>query len=295
MLRMWFFAVVIVFLTSMLFAGDAVDVAFLSTYARAEAIGSAVVAQSLGLGATYINPAQIVVSRNAEMVSSTGKMFDDYTRLSLGFSKKLNEQLTIGCMYTGMEMNGIPRVEKTGDRPDVLYETADKRMVFMGIAGYQLWEQLVLGATLKYYQQEIFEERATALSLDIGTRYKILKTLFFGATIRNLTQPAVAWSTGHSDTLSREYVYGFSWETRLWLWRTIWNADTVHSPVLRPYTNLGLEFWLADELLALRVGRNNGVFNAGAGLTIYNCTVDYVYSDHDDLGVSHRVSLGAFW
>lgn len=295
---MWrqFFTILLVLISpTILFAGEAVDTAFLSTSARAEAIGSAVVAQALGLGAAYINPAQIVSSHNAELIFSTGKIFEDYTRLSVGFSQKYTEKLTIGCLYTGMEMNGIPRVEKTGERPDVLYETVARRMVFMSIFGYQVFDQLIIGGTLKYYQHELFEERATALSLDLGSRYRVLDNLFLGATVRNVTQPALAWSTGHSDTLSREYVYGVSWATRLWWWSTVWNADTVYSPVLRPYTNLGLEFWLADELLALRVGRNNDVLQAGAGLTIYNCALDYVYSDQEDLGVSHRLSLGAFW
>jgi hypothetical protein len=272
---------------------DAIDYAVLSVHSRAESLGHAVVARANGIGGVYFNPAQLAISRNIEFTSSTGKIFEDYTRMSVGLNKRLDDMRTyVGVAYTGAEISEIPSIEKVGDRPQIMYQTKDVRSVYMTAAAYQLDERTVVGTTLKYYNHQLFTESATALAFDSGATYRLTPWCTLGGALRNWNNPKMSWSTGHSDSLERETQIGVAFEQAMFF-RTILSIDRIDRS-LHPVTAVGLETWLLDNVLAIRCGKQD-YWNIGCGLTVDSLTIDYAYMDHEDLGTSHRISMGAVW
>jgi hypothetical protein len=48
-------------------------------------------------------------------------------------------------------------------------------------------------------------------------------------------------------------------------------------------------------VLALRGGLLGDNITAGAGISISSVTLDYAFQPHEELGNTHRVSLGLSW
>lgn len=287
---------IFILLSTQSIAADALDYSILSLHSRAEALGNAAVAHNLGQGSVFINPANIITDKQLEIISSTGKMFEDYTKYSIGFARQLLDKKTfIGINYTGAEIDGLKRVEKIDDRPEVLYESSDSRSVFIATMAHRFNKKLNFGMNLKFYRHQMFEQSASAMSIDLGGQYQIIKNLKAGGCYRNITGSKLSWTTGHDDDLEKEMQLGLSLKGKLIFWDTYFNIDNVYNRHNETIKNYGAEIWLLKEVLALRAGKNDDQVKFGLGLNVNDMFVDYVYSDHQDLAESHKISLGAYF
>lgn len=285
--------ILIIFMSvSMLFSAEVFDFGSLTLQSRAMALGNSGSAGEEGLGAVFINPAALVSSKELEIVSSTGRFFEDYTAFTLGLAKKLDDQkISVGLIYSGAEIGGVQRVEKIDERPQVLYETSDSRSVIITTVGYRFDEKLIFGANFKYYNHQVFEAAGHGLGIDLGGRYQLFQDLALGAGVRNINRGQIIWNTGVHDELEQEYQVGLTYKFKLIFWALLLNCDQVYPVNYPSYTNYGAELWLVENMLALRGGKNDDLLNLGLGVTFSNFTVDYVYADHEDLETLHKISL----
>ena len=269
---------------------EALDYAALALPARLESLGQSAAARDNGLGGAYLNPATLSSVRHQEVLVSTGKIFEDYTRYSLGLARRLDGTQTIwGLSLAAAEITGLRRIENSGGRPQVLGEETSRRAVII-FSLVNCWsENFSLGANLKYYQHELFSAKAAAVGLDAGLKYEILDGLDLGVSGRNLTETNLSWSTGLNEILRREFQAGLAYE--LPFWPVILSLDKIYSGQ-NADTNYGAELWLWPEILALRAGLSAEILNLGLGLSLYGFSLDYAYADQEDLGVSHKISLG---
>jgi hypothetical protein len=269
---------------------EALDYAALALPARLESLGQSAAARDNGLGGAYLNPATLGSVRSQEILFSTGKIFEDYTRYSLGLARRLDNARTVwGLSLAAAEITGLRRIENVGGRPQVLDEETSRRMVIIFSLADCPSENFSWGLNLKYYQHELFSDKAVAAALDAGLRYKILTGLALGVSGRNLNEADLTWSTGTNEVLRREFQAGLAYETPFW--PVILSLDKIYSGQ-NVYTNYGAEFWLWPEILALRAGLSAEILNLGLGFSLYGFSLDYAYADQEDLGVSHKISLG---
>jgi len=274
------------------FCAETVDDAHFSINARTLAMGGASAGQRQGMGSAYINPANIITTANMEFGYSTGKVFDDYLNYSVGFVKNLDSIIFLGFNFSGAEIDGISRVEKIGDRPEVLYETSNKRSVMMLTLALLPTDFISIGVNFKTYNQNLFNESATGMSIDLGANTQLMSGLNLGLTMRNFGGSKLVWSTGAEDELQKENQIGLSYEVKMFIFQTIINADKViddNGSELESLT--GIEIWLLKNILAVRAGSRDYQRSLGVGLQIDYMILDYVYLDHEDLGLTHQMGV----
>jgi hypothetical protein len=284
--KIFFLFVIVVNLS----CAEALDYAALVLPARIESLGQSAAARSNGLGGAYLNPATLINVSNQEILFSTGKIFEDYTRHSFGLARRLDEvRMVWGLSLAAAEITGLKRIENVGGRPQVLAEETSRRTALIFTLANYLTENFSWGLNLKYYWQELFSAKATAAALDAGLKCKILTGLDLGVNGRNLNEAALVWSTGVNEILRREFQVGLAYTASFW--PVILSLDKIYSGQ-NEQTNYGAEFWLWPDVLALRAGLSAEILNLGLGFGLYGFGLDYAYADQEDLGVSHKVSLG---
>jgi len=71
-------------------------------------------------------------------------------------------------------------------------------------------------------------------------------------------------------------------------------AEVIHAGVLSVDPHVGAEY-VISEVLALRAGMLGENITAGAGISVSSVHLDYAFQAHEELGNTHRVSLGLSW
>jgi len=160
--------------------------------AKAVAIGSAVTTETGDVNQIFWNPAGISLDRGETQVTfSYNNWLADLSHNSFGVAHCFGN---IGTFAIGGMMSGVSDIDADRDYVDGLdidYTTSatfDYNSMFIAIAyAKQFTDKLSLGATGKYYREEIDVESASSFAFDFGAIYKIgYRDLTLGARIQNL-------------------------------------------------------------------------------------------------------------
>jgi hypothetical protein len=191
-----------------------------------------------------------------------------------------------------------------GGRPWVR-EHADAADWILGLAwGRSLRPNLDGGVGLKLIHRDLVSVRANGLGLDAGLRWRPLPRWQAGLMLRDAAGTLLFWSDGQQDWIPPEWSLGLAWEppwprgiASLQLELDLKGELEGRVPDSagrwrRAWLQGGLE-WRLLERLALRAGRGEGDWTAGAGLLFARFAVDYAWRPHPELGDSHLVSLAA--
>lgn len=278
----------------------------------------------------YWNPAGLTGVNSISIIASYTDWFVDLKHQYFGIVLPINEDHKIGVsamiLTMGeMEITTELQPKGTGD----FFDASD---VMVGLTySARLVDFFTLGITAKYITQNIYNETASALAVDIGTTlntgYKGLKVGMaltnFGTTMtlagRDLQKsydplPNNATNVGIASNLKTE-----AWELPLNFrvgvgWHLMGKGDVLvydqtHSIIFGIDANhpndgpenasVGIEYkW--QNLIALRSGYyfNDDVKNLALGFGInweapqsFAVGVDYAFADLDRLGAVHSISL----
>lgn len=211
----------------------------------------------------------------------------------------------------GTEGNGQwdPGEEIIYDQGRITYESA------VDWALYLSWSRSVspvlsVGASAKVIRRGLMGSSAFGLGLDLGARYQPTEALSFGLNLQDISGTHLFWDGGYSESVLPTVKLGMAVRWPLSRFATVatlaadgdfrfegreYSAQYSFSGVSLD-THLGAEFLIKD-LVALRIGSNEGNMTAGLGLRFslksYPVNLDYAYLGHQDLDATHRVSLGA--
>lgn len=160
--------------------------------AKAVAIGSAVTTETGDVNQLFWNPAGISLDRGkTEVTFSYNNWLVDLNHNAFAVAHCFGN---IGTFALGGLMSGVGDIEADRDYVeglDIDYSggaTFDYNSMFIALAyAKQFTDKLSLGATAKYYREEIDVESADAIAFDFGAIYKIgYRDLTIGARIQNL-------------------------------------------------------------------------------------------------------------
>lgn len=180
------------------------------------------------------------------------------------------------------------------DRENAIYFSFSKQLDFeinLGWMYHKFRVQLPFGASIKSIHQKIGHSSASGIGLDLGMLVKIpmddffqkkkLGSLQIGIAAYDVMQTQLSWNTRHSDkltftqTMAFSYSYPFHKDHCLLLGSDLKNA-------------WGVE-WTGWKKVSLRGSYQSGELFTGAGFSLKQIQVDYLFQSHD-LGNSHRVS-----
>ena len=163
---------------------------------------------------------------------------------------------------------------------------------------------LSYGTNVKFIHKGVGDNSAWGIGFDVGILWNPVGRLKTGINVQDITTTLLAWDTGKKELISPTmktgvaYPFTFSFLTSQLLlaadadirfegrdFSSQWNAGTMSLDF-----HLGVEL-LLKNVIALRLGSDMGNLAAGAGLRLPKLDFDYAFLSHDDLGVTHRVSL----
>ncbi|MBU0507385.1 PorV/PorQ family protein [bacterium] len=285
--------------------------------ARALAMGGASVASPTPSSAGYYNPSGLVGIERRHVEFMHASQFDNlYTYDYLSFAQPMEGGLAgaLTVLYTRVGDIPITRLAdpsaplSDANRVIVEKKTGDHELALMAAAARQLSGGWRVGANAKLLFKTVADESAYGLGLDLGIGRSLGKRFEVGLAARDLTTSILAWSTGRTEAILPSFVVGGAWSCALSSlnadvtiaadvdahFESRGEAESVEAGPLSAEPRVGLEYLIA-RTVALRGGMNGDSPAFGAGLNFAWIHVNAAFQDHEDLGFTHRVSLGVTW
>ena len=145
---------------------------------RAQALGGAFTATADDATALYWNPAGLAGMRTGELVSAHSEWLGDVSHDYLGVAIPALG----GVVGASVTLLGVPdMVVRTELNQQGTGETFDAADLAIGLSyGRQISDRFSIGGTAKYIDQRIWHSSASAIAVDLGTRFR---TDFFGGLV----------------------------------------------------------------------------------------------------------------
>jgi hypothetical protein len=295
--------------------------------ARIAAMGNAGVSSTTGLEGVYYNPAAIASLGGSQVVFSHTSWFagisHDWAAAGFAMGSLGNAYASVTALGSGdMEVRTVDEPLGTGER----FSVHDLALA----AGYgkRFSTRFSAGVQVNYIQETIWHSSASALTLNVGTLYRVSeKGLRIGSSLSNFgtraayggrdlrfTYDNVPGTNGDNSTLpatrfTDAYAVPVTFRVGLALpfefsgdQRLLLEADACHPNDNSESMSLGAEYVLNDQV-ALRGGWQSlflqdsevgATLGAGihARVDTYDYRVDYAWADEGRLGSAHRITLG---
>ncbi len=293
------------------YAGEFLD---LGAGARSLAMGGASTASPSAGTAGYYNPAGLsgLEKRSVEFMhaSQFDNLFSyDYLSFATPMQNGMSGALTI--LYARVSDIPLTRLAdptqplSDGNRVEVDGQTGDNEWAVMASGGRTLGRSWDAGATAKLLTKSVAGEAAVGLGFDVGVQRAIGNRAEIGAAVRDVTTSTLAWSTGRTESILPTVSLGGRWSAPLHAmnaeitlaadadtrFESRGEAEVISAGPLSIEPRLGAEY-LISHTVALRAGLRGERFTAGAGLLFGSLAVHAALEDHEDLGLTHRVSVG---
>jgi len=181
------------------------------------------------------------------------------------------------------------------DENNVGYNSADPVKIFSQfddsesayfVSYAKTFDNLHLGANLKYMTHKLYNAKADGVSMDLGLLYDYSEKITFGLALRDISGE-MKWNTPAKtkDTLPLTTTFGVAYKMASdWLVAMDYNKIQNMSEELF----FGTEKWL-NETFAVRAGSYDGDLSAGFSYVNSEWIFEYGYQEQD-LGDIHRFS-----
>ena len=291
--------------------------------AKAAALGGAFVGLSDDASSVFWNPSGIAKIKSNAVQFSYMRWFEmfDFNAVSAAFNFE-----DIGVIAASLIVFSMDRLEITTEsEPNGTGRFFDAQDLALGLTySRYLTDKFIVGLTVKYVNQTIWNETAEGIAFDIGTQYSLdfqnftiaMSMKNFGPDLQfdgedlnviydkssNLPQnrltPARLAADAYPLPLSFQVGIGIDvYQADFMKIRA--GLDAVHPNDNHERINFGTEFAFFDRLF-LRGGYKfnyddeDYTFGAGANLPFSGMKIsfDYAYSVYDILPSVHRISLG---
>jgi len=299
--------------------------------AAAVGMGTAFVSNASDASALYWNPAGAARFEKSEVLANHMSWIADTRFDFAALVLPLGEAGTVGVSFTSLGMEDMK--VRTVDLPEGTGEYFSANDIAVGISyARKLSDRFSVGATVKYIQQSIWHETASAFALDIGTMFRtdLLGGMVIGASLSNFGTSLKldgrdtrqfgrvdATILGSNDRIPSTIEMD-SWDLPLLfqigvsfnpvkedVYRWTVAVDALHPNDNDESVNIGTEL-AYSEALFLRAGYSSiflpwaeGGLSLGFGVTsalLFSSTtdvqLDYAYRDMGRLGGVNMISLG---
>jgi len=274
--------------------------------ARAAGMGNAFVAVSNDASASYWNAAGLSLLGRSEALLMHAERFAGLVNYNLvSYARPLQQEAGLGVLVFRLGIDGIKYTEledpgeplSAANRPRVKRTASSADYVVYLAYGRRLRERLSLGGSAKLIRRKIGDNTAFGYGVDVGLLY-LLGPVSVGLNLRNLTSSPVHWDTGTMDRIlpSVDFAVAYTQPIAILGSKLTGTIGTYQDKDFSGLNgadalNLGLECKHSDAL-AVRIGSTLGKLTAGLGLRFYDrAGVDYAFSQHRQLGNSHRLSV----
>ena len=274
--------------------------------AKVVGMGEAYTALADDVNSIYWNPAGLGLVTDKEVTLSYLKYVVDVNSGYIGYSLPIKGGgLGFGIIY--LDYGKIK--ETTEDKPtgEGLSYYRPSNIAVIAAYGHKINNKFNLGMSIKGIYEKIQDCTANGVAIDMGTLYKppIIKDLTLAFTVKNLgLQTKAHIEEKHDLPLVFDLGLGYGMD----FCPLKWGID-LYKPQDGDFSvNIGWEYYWRN-LISLRMGyRSRGEdlktdsskdnltgFCIGLGLNMKMYQLDYAFVPFNELGDTHRISLGMKW
>lgn len=151
-------------------------------------------------------------------------------------------------------------------------------------------DELMVGVSLDWYHLSIRDYGSAAtIGADVGLVATLTEQIHWGFSARNVNAPAIG---GEDERLPRVFSTGFTYQPAAEVTIAL---DLVKDILYPTELHIGTEYSIL-ELLDVRCGTSSdpSTYSAGVGVRYSFFRLDYAFSNHEDLGMTHQCALSIF-
>ena len=265
--------------------------------ARPSGMGEVFAGVADDVNAVYWNPAGLAVLKRPELSMTHAVWLENITYSNIAYSQPALGG-SVGAAFNILNTGDIQKADNTGLRLAEDYTMSD----MMGLVSYaRNWENLALGANLKYISSQLEDESAHSYAADIGALYSGFrpwdKKLRLGVSVQNMgTKARYVTEENPLPVIIRA---GGS----LALVKGLLVASDLNYVEKTINIHAGAEYarTCGAFILAARAGYKNDTvkelgalsgLTAGAGVKWNDYRLDYAWNSFTDLGITHRITFG---
>ncbi|MBT6121055.1 hypothetical protein HOH45_06290 [bacterium] len=257
------------------------------------ALGNALTAEK-SLDAIFKNPSAPKTGDSPIFQTNVSSYYDsDIQILSFLYSTKLAEGVIFSIGIPVKKISGIRQTVELNGRAHEVGSFQDFHILGLSALTYSM-ETLSFGISAYVNHQTIGDYSANSFGFDVGFQAEI-NNLLVGASLQNLNKPSVEWSTGKSEEVSPIINGGLNIECSekiSVLFDGELEVDTVKSQNLT--FNSAVSYSLSPEMeatIGIRHLFSNRNFRFGLSTNFTPITLSYAFSNHESLGVIHKLGV----
>ncbi len=255
--------------------------------AKSMGMGRAFVAISDDASSIYWNPAGLQNLSQQEITALRCFLFEETSYNFIGFVYPTLRWGNFGLGGIWISTGGIPH---TTDSPQILDYWENVQGEYLFSWGVSLPLSFKGGLSFKYLNHRLGPYSVSGFSFDLGFLRSLRERLNWGLNLQDIGGGAIKLRE-NPDRPPLNLKLGLSYDLIKGARR--WGTLAIDVDKLRgcsPKFHLGFQFEPREGFL-LRSGLDEGEIAMGGGISYHSFQLDYALRSHQDLGLTHRLSL----
>ncbi len=270
-------------------------------------MGGAFVGVADDVTASYWNPSGLCQLEQKQLCLMHAETFGsllnhDFVAFALPLEQKLSNS-TIAFSLLRLGGGGI-KITGLQDSNQVILLKEESHADYAFLFSYSrpIRANVFWGANLKVIYRHIVDNSAFGLGADVSFLARPYSFLTLGANLMDVTSTLLFWDNGTTETITPTTKFGLALGHEIKDFSLLFASD---ADVRYEGRKFSAQYWVGDiswdmhygieilyrELLAARLGFDQGDFTAGAGFLIRQFGLDVAFLSHDQLDNTYRVSL----
>ncbi|MCG8604884.1 PorV/PorQ family protein [bacterium] len=253
-------------------------------------LGGAFAALADDPSALYWNPAGLYQMRDLSLQFMMADMPFDQT---IGFFSgviPINNTLTIGMGWIGLQIDNLEARTANTSEPDFIFQS--RQNGFMFSVSKLVSSSLSLGGSIKFIRANLAGMSASGVGFDVAALARLLDRLQIGLVFQDISTD-YRWEGNFTEGVPLTVRIGSAYDLSELVKLTL---DYSKASQVSPALNFGVEFKLSNSFpirLGLRKGRPTGGLGVNLPLSNDELAIDYAYGFDGLFNTAvHRVSLG---
>lgn len=266
--------------------------------AKAIGMGESQVAATDDLYAAFWNPAGLVNLERPQLALMHNEWFAEINQEFVGIALPIGKSNTVGISANYLSFGDIQGRDQDGNLTEI-FRPYDLAMILS--YAHAFGDTLGFGVNAKYMREQISDENGTGIAFDFGGLYAFSKLpLSIGINAQNVG-PRVKYV---EDAFQLPFVLRVGTAYRFFNDNAILTMDFIRPTDNDNAIGAGIGYTIAN-ILQIRTGykyqfggNDLGAISGltgGFGLSILRFQIDYALVSFGDLGLTHRLSLIAYF